>query len=109
MFIPIVPLVEYVVNYQYISEVLCENKDKPQMSCSGKCYLKKQVKASIEKTSPSDSEHSPNNYSYDFRIAVVHKIGTKYIGLPFFLLPFISQNKVLTSRVLDVEDKPPIS
>lgn len=31
------------INYDYIVNVLCENKDKPQMQCNGKCYLAKQL------------------------------------------------------------------
>lgn len=41
LFKPLFPLVEYVVNYEYISEVLCENKEKPLIGCDGKCYLTK--------------------------------------------------------------------
>ncbi len=40
---PLWPLAEYVVNYDYIVENLCENKDKPQLNCDGKCYLAKQL------------------------------------------------------------------
>ncbi len=41
---PIAPFVEYAINYDYISEVLCINKDKPEMHCNGKCYVMKQLK-----------------------------------------------------------------
>ena len=40
---PITPLVEYVINYDYISKVLCINKDKPELSCKGKCQLMKKL------------------------------------------------------------------
>lgn len=33
----------YAINKDYISKVLCENKDKPKMHCNGKCHLKKQL------------------------------------------------------------------
>lgn len=33
----------YSINKDYISKVLCENKDKPKMHCNGKCLLKKQL------------------------------------------------------------------
>lgn len=36
---PLQPLVEYAINYDYISKVLCINKDKPEMHCNGKCQL----------------------------------------------------------------------
>lgn len=41
---PIVPIIEYYANYDYIATVLCENKDKPYLECNGKCYLEKQLK-----------------------------------------------------------------
>lgn len=50
MFRPVLPLFEYLVNQDYIAEFLCINKDKPELSCNGKCYLAKQLqKASEEK------------------------------------------------------------
>jgi hypothetical protein len=36
-------VVSYLKNKDYISTVLCENKNKPQMHCEGKCHLKKQL------------------------------------------------------------------
>jgi len=36
---PLWPIIEYVANYDYIVEVLCVNRDRPQMECDGKCYL----------------------------------------------------------------------
>ncbi|SFS70691.1 hypothetical protein [Lutibacter maritimus] len=41
---PLVPIMEYYANYNYIATVLCENKDKPYLECNGKCYLQKQLK-----------------------------------------------------------------
>lgn len=34
----------YEVNKTYVATVLCENKDKPQMKCCGKCFVNKQMK-----------------------------------------------------------------
>ncbi|MFD0796391.1 hypothetical protein ACFQZJ_02885 [Maribacter chungangensis] len=36
---PLWPIVDYIVNYDYIVNVLCENKDEPELNCDGKCYL----------------------------------------------------------------------
>lgn len=41
---PLVPIMEYYANYDYIATVLCENRDKPYLECNGKCYLEKQLK-----------------------------------------------------------------
>ncbi|CAM3727964.1 hypothetical protein POKO110462_17530 [Pontibacter korlensis] len=37
------PVVHYQLDYAYISEVLCINRDKPQLQCLGKCQLRKKV------------------------------------------------------------------
>ena len=52
---PILPVVDYVINYEYISKVLCENKDKPKLNCNGKCHLAKQF-AKQDKQEKSTSE-----------------------------------------------------
>lgn len=40
---PLFPVLEYAVNYEYISKVLCVNKAKPMMHCNGKCHLMKEL------------------------------------------------------------------
>lgn len=45
---PVLPLIDYAVNYDYISEKLCENKNKPQLLCNGKCYLVKELAKTSE-------------------------------------------------------------
>ncbi|EHQ44533.1 hypothetical protein [Myroides odoratus] len=42
-FKPVLPVVEYVVLYDYIKNELCVNKDKPELECNGKCHLKKEM------------------------------------------------------------------
>ncbi len=49
---PILPIVEYVVNYEYISKVLCVNKAKPMMHCNGKCHLMKELAKASENEKP---------------------------------------------------------
>jgi len=34
---------DFLVNNEYIKEVLCINKEKPKLSCNGKCYLMQQL------------------------------------------------------------------
>jgi len=40
---PVVPLLDYAMNYEYISQVLCINTDKPELECDGKCYLTQEI------------------------------------------------------------------
>jgi len=69
---PVVPLIEYYSNKEYIASVLCENRDKPALACNGKCYLEKQLKKatdqdthehSIPKIDMSKYPVSPLNYT----------------------------------------------
>ncbi|MEY4012763.1 MAG: hypothetical protein RIT22_1887 [Bacteroidota bacterium] len=57
---PILPVVDYVVNYEYISKVLCENKDKPKLQCNGKCHLMKQLAKAAETENPKSSDKKQN-------------------------------------------------
>ena len=41
---PLLPYLDYYMNYEYISKVLCINKEKPKLACNGKCYLGQQLK-----------------------------------------------------------------
>lgn len=46
----------YNINQTYVAEELCENKEKEELECNGKCYLKKQ----IEKAEPvKNSSENP--------------------------------------------------
>jgi hypothetical protein len=53
---PILPVVDYVINYEYISKVLCENKDKPKLQCNGKCQLMKGLAKAIDTENPVSSD-----------------------------------------------------
>ncbi|WP_028122199.1 hypothetical protein [Epilithonimonas tenax] len=52
---PLMPMVDYAVNYDYITKKLCENKNKPQLLCRGKCYLKKEIAKTSTDQSKNDS------------------------------------------------------
>jgi len=56
MFRPLLPIIEYYWDYEYIATVLCENKDKPEMQCNGKCHLKKEIK---KQQNPTDKRKLP--------------------------------------------------
>ncbi|MDD5150066.1 MAG: hypothetical protein PHC28_06225 [Flavobacterium sp.] len=65
---PLVPVLEYAVNYEYISKVLCVNKDKPMMHCNGKCHLMKELAKASENEKPisSDKKIVSNNFEVLF-------------------------------------------
>lgn len=52
----------YHLNRDYIARVLCENRDKPQLHCDGKCYLAKKLRAQQDRQDKETAErvqHSP--------------------------------------------------
>lgn len=46
---PALPVLEYLIHYDYIVNELCENKDKPILTCNGKCYLGDQVEKQLDR------------------------------------------------------------
>ncbi len=53
---PIFPVIDYVVNYDYVATVLCVNKAKPQMHCNGKCHLMKEMAKEAENEKPISTD-----------------------------------------------------
>ena len=45
---PGLPVLEYMINYNYIVNELCENRDKPVLACNGKCYLGNQIEKQLD-------------------------------------------------------------
>jgi len=56
--IPVVPVIDYLVNKDYIAKNLCINKDKPKSCCKGKCHMVKQ----LQKTN-KNTDNDPKNTS----------------------------------------------
>lgn len=63
---PFCPLAEYALNKAYIAQTLCENKDKPELRCEGKCHLAKEI---TKASDAGEKENKPAslriNFDYD--------------------------------------------
>lgn len=55
---PLWPVVEYAINYDYIVNSLCENRERPESHCNGKCYLAKQLGEESQKEKNPFSNNS---------------------------------------------------
>ena len=75
-------IVNYVINKEYISRVLCINRHKPKMRCNGKCHLMKQLQKETKKEkSPSaikvetPVQFFQDSYGYSFFLpaAAIHE------------------------------------
>ncbi|RYZ98544.1 MAG: hypothetical protein EOP47_19100 [Sphingobacteriaceae bacterium] len=56
----------YEMNKNYIAAKLCENRDKPQMHCEGKCYLAKKIKQAEEKEKANERDAQKNHFQEAF-------------------------------------------
>ncbi|HJS00541.1 MAG TPA: hypothetical protein VJ780_06370 [Flavobacterium sp.] len=52
---PVIPVLDYIVNYEYIATELCENVSKPELKCNGKCHLAKELAKASESEKPISS------------------------------------------------------
>ena len=79
---PVLPVIDYVVNYEYITKVLCVNKAKPKLQCNGKCHLMKE----LAKTSESETPISSNKKitSQEFEILFFEEINSFKITSIYF-------------------------
>lgn len=77
---PVWPLAEYIVNYDYIVENLCENRARPMLNCNGKCYLAKKLaeESGGEEKNPFNSELSK------FETPIINWMGEQHIPLSYF-------------------------
>jgi hypothetical protein len=53
---PVFPFLDYAINYEYITKVLCENKAKPEMHCNGKCHLMKELAKASDSEKPLSTD-----------------------------------------------------
>ncbi len=80
----------YEYNKQYIAANLCENRDKPQMKCCGKCYLNKQLKKADKSDEAGRPGPQSKNQWADSSPFIVPEIAV------FTSRPFISSSSVLS-------------
>ncbi|MEL6699750.1 MAG: hypothetical protein AAFP89_26170 [Bacteroidota bacterium] len=66
---PFVPLIDYVFKYDYYKNVLCVNRDKPDLSCNGQCVLMQKLQQEADKQKPAPVTFSPEEdlplYAFD--------------------------------------------
>jgi len=60
---PVMPFIDYYMNYNYIVKNLCINKDKPEMHCNGKCYLSKLIKKENNQENNTNSKTPSIDFS----------------------------------------------
>lgn len=62
-------IADYVIHQEYIAEVLCINKEEPELKCNGKCHLAKE----LNKSENSEKENkNSNNTKIDLPISILN-------------------------------------
>ncbi|VXC40496.1 conserved hypothetical protein [Flavobacterium sp. 9AF] len=69
---PVIPVLDYIVNYEYIATELCENVAKPELKCNGKCHLAKELAKASETEKPISS--NKKNVSQDTEVLFCNEI-----------------------------------
>ncbi|MFD1316015.1 hypothetical protein [Namhaeicola litoreus] len=86
---PFLPVFDYLMHYEYISEVMCENKDKPILTCNGKCYLEKQINKATDLLDHQHNKTIPPKLDVSlFPVFVV-------IGSFYMFIDYISESQNL--------------
>jgi hypothetical protein len=58
------------MNREYVAAVLCENQDRPELKCEGKCYLKKDIRQSESEQKDAQAESVRYMVEYFLPIAL---------------------------------------
>lgn len=83
-------VLNYEVNQSYIIEKFCENTDKPQLKCDGKCHLAKQIKEDTDQKSETPASlseivtfvmttHEVGTYEFNFLDSEVNLFNGLYL------------------------------
>lgn len=87
LFVPMNPVIHYVLHKKYYKEILCVNRANPRNCCQGKCQLKKEI--------------SQNEKSGDKTTAIpIPKIQTENISICLLLNTIFDFNMKLKSGSL---------
>ena len=84
------PVIDYLVNYDKISKEYCVNIERPELLCNGVCYLKEQISKTVTDEQNDDNEINTSTFTKS-----IEKIST-------FELAFETQYQ------LDQQLQPPI-
>ena len=80
---PIFPVLDYIINYDYIANELCENKAKPELKCNGKCHLVNELAKASEDAKPINSDKK-NNSKQEIEVLFFQEIKTFVVEQIYF-------------------------
>ncbi len=106
---PVMPVLDYIINYDYIVSNLCVNRDKPVLACNGKCYLEGQLSKQQDKQDENPTPLVPKVDFERFTTIVAKLFEYIFPDLKNLKTCIISRCKLQTELFLYAIFKPPIS
>ena len=83
---PVMPVLEYIFNYDYIVAELCENKAKPELHCNGKCHLMKE----LAKASESEKQDGKPSLQQAYEVLFITPLPSFNLTIPAIAKPVIT-------------------
>ncbi len=65
---PLLPVIDYLVNYDKISNEYCVNIERPELLCNGVCYLKEQISKTVNDEQNDDNKIQVSLRAIDYFI-----------------------------------------
>lgn len=92
VFRSVFPLVDYVINFNFIVSELCEQKDNPENMCMGKCHLQKEMKKQVDEEGSKKQLVVLENIKFDHIAYSNAQSGSQPTFIKFFISDFKSAN-----------------
>lgn len=102
---PIMPYIDYAINFDYISTELCENLDKPELKCLGKCHLSQEIDNSKENEENPAAPKSKKIVE-EFHIAPLYSVVVLHFEDESTIKRIDSEMKLLNGFISDIFEPP---
>ena len=102
---PVLPFLDYALNYEYISEVLCINKEEPELQCHGQCHLAAQLEEANEPNDPA----TPAAPTFELKEIVLYpfEASTSKVVFTKSSLSFLNTSEACLIAFHEVPSPPP--
>ncbi|WP_026990380.1 hypothetical protein [Flavobacterium subsaxonicum] len=106
---PVMPVLEYILNYDYIVKELCVNKAKPQMHCNGKCHLMKELAKAAEKEKPASDKKVATQQAEVLFLTSTTNYTFKALPVIFTQKNSVGYHNLYTSLISVAVFRPPVN
>lgn len=100
--IPALPVIDYLINKNYIAKNLCVNRDKPKSCCKGKCFMVKQLQKT-NKNSENDTKNTNKRIQLkelnEFILAIPGHSNPEIINIKYLIYNTLAFNQLACSAI----------